>query len=224
MSILTDVDDSVLRENTFRPGLLRERRLARMRLGQAVFELFPLPSDNEIRIALVPLNEAEHENCLSFAASLNAPDNIAGNQLRDRAESREILSYAIRDPKDVSKRVYSSGAQLAEDLEPVDVGFLIERYYEMADQNSPSLERLSESDQTELKKALQTMDWNELSGRQWYAASRFLLSLMPKPLGDSLLGFGSITPSITTNESDESTITAEQSSSETYVKSAESQS
>jgi hypothetical protein len=134
------------------------------------------------------------------AASLNVPDNVAGNQLRDRAESREILSYSIRDPKDVSQRIYSSGVQLADDLEPVDVGFLIERYYEMADSNSPSLERLPEKEQAELKKALQEMDWNELTGRQWYAASRFLLSLMPKPLGDSLLGYGSTTPSTTTSE------------------------
>jgi hypothetical protein len=193
-----------------------------MRLGQAVFELFPLPSDSEIRIALIPLNEAEHENCLSFAASLNVPDNIAGNQLRDRAESREILSYAIRDPKNLMRRIYSSGAELSEDLEPVDVGFLIERYYELADANSPSLDRLPEKEVEDLKKALQEMDWNALSGRQWYAASRFLLSLMPQPLGDSLLGFGSIQPSTTTNESEKSIPTASQNSIETPVRSAES--
>lgn len=217
------LETDVLQETVFRPGLLKERRLARMRLGQAVFELFPLPSDPEIRIALVPLNEAEHENCLSVAASLNAPDNIAGNMLRDRAESREVLSFAIRDPKDPMTRIYSSGREVSEDLEPVDVGFLMERYYEMADSNSPSIERLPENEQAELKKALQMMDWNELSGRQWYAASRFLLSLMPKPLGDNLLGFGSTTPSITTNESDVFTTTAEPDSSETLVKSAENQ-
>jgi hypothetical protein len=194
------MSDTALQETALRPGLLRERRLARMRLGQGVCEIFPLLSDGEVRVAVVMLNEAEHENCLAVAASIQAADNIAGNQLRDRTESLEILSYAIRDPLDLTKRIYTSGKQVAEDLEPADVGFLIERYYEMADTFSPSLERLSDEDQEQLKKVLQEMDWNALSGRQWYAASRFLLSLMPQPLGDSLLGYGSTPKSTTTND------------------------
>jgi len=192
--------ETAMEETRLRPGLVKERRLARMRLGQAVFEIFPLLSDPEIRVAIVPLNEAEHENCLSFAASMDLPDNIAGATLRDRAQTTEILSWAIRDPLDITKRIYTSGTEVSQDLGPDDVGFLIDHYYEMADQNAPSLERLSDDDVNDLKKALNEMDWNALSGRQWYAASRFLLSLMPQPLGDSLLGSGSINNSTTTSE------------------------
>jgi len=171
-----------------------------MRLGQAVLEIFPLLSDPEIRVALVPLTEAEHESCLSFAAMLETPDNIAGHQMRDRAETREILSYAIRDPRNLSERIYSSGHEVGLDLEPQDVGFLIDHYYELADRNSPRLEQLPAEDVEILKKALQEMDWNEFTGRQWYAANRFLLSLSPKPLADSLLGSGSTSNLTTTSE------------------------
>lgn len=199
---------NALAETQLRPGLLKERRLARMRLGQAVFEIFPLLSDPEIRVALVPLNEAEHDNCMSYAAAITVPDNVAGTQLRDRAESLEILSFAIRDPKDPSQRIYTHGKEVAEDLEPVDVGYLMDNYYEMASRNSPSVTQLSEEDQATLKKALQTMDWNELSGQQWYAATRFLSSLMQGPLADSLLGFGLTPKSTTTNDEAKSTLTA----------------
>jgi hypothetical protein len=192
--------ETAMEETRLRPGLLKERRLARMRLGQAVFEIFPLLSDPDIRVAIVPLNEAEHENCLSFAASMDVAENIAGATLRDRAQTTEILSWAIRDPLDITKRIYNSGSEVAQDLGPDDVGFLIDHYYEMADQNAPSLERLPDNDVNELKKALNEMDWNALSGRQWYAASRFLLSLMPQPLGDSLLGSGLTNNSTTTSE------------------------
>jgi hypothetical protein len=189
-----------LSETSLRPGLLKERRLARMRLGQAAYEVVNLPSDPEIRVALVPLNEAEHETCLALAAAMEIPDNIAGLQLRDRALQLETLALSIRDPRDPTTQIYKNGKEVSEDLEPVDVGFLMDYYNELADSASPSIERLTDEQVGELKKALARMDWNELSGRQWYAASRFLSVIMPVLLAGSSVGSGSISKSTTTNE------------------------
>ena len=176
---------------------ISDRRLDRMRLGQATCDFVPLPSDPEIRIAIVPLMEAEYIQALNAVADMGAPDDLPGLQLRDRRQSQELLIRAIREPDDLTKRVYADVDEMMESIEVVDVDELLDRYNEMCDQSSPRLEGIPPEEFENLKKALQEMSWSELSGRAWYAAKRFLSAISPSPLMDNSPG-STLTNSSTT--------------------------
>lgn len=188
---------------------IRERRLDRMRLGQAVCDYVTLVSDPEIRLAIVPLTDAEAENALMAAAKISVEDNFAGLMARDHRQRVEILAFSIRDPEDLSKRVYSTGVELQESLDEVDVTTLYDSYMEMNENSNPTIDGISPEEFVELKKVLQEIPWNDLSGRSWYAAKRFLGALIQQGLlrGNSL-GSTSSTRLTTTSESEKSTPTA----------------
>lgn len=208
---------------------IKERKLNRMRLGQAVCEFVPLPSDPEIRVAIVPLTEAEYLKVLNEVNAVDAGDDLAGVSIKDRVTAQQTLVWAIREPEDLSERVYKDNdettamEQLLETLEVADIDEIIDRYNEMVEQSSPSLDGIPEEELENIKKALQKMDWNALSGGAWYAAKRFLSRIMPSPLLDNSPGSTSTSFSTTTNDSDESTPGADQSSSEQPAKSVTSQ-
>jgi hypothetical protein len=176
---------------------IEERRLARMRQGQATCSYVQLVSDPEIRVAIIPLTEAEYEQVLEIVASINAPDNVAGFGLRDRKNAQEILVRAIREEDDLTKRVYDSIDEMMEGLDTTDIDQLVDEYNEMNAQANPSADAISEEELMRLKKVLLEMDWNEFSGRSWYALKRFLGTIMPQLQRDNLLGSTS-TPSLTT--------------------------
>lgn len=186
---------------------LTERRLTKMRLGQQVCAYFELLSDPEVRVALVPLLESEYINCMMLGAQLTVPDGDIGVQLRERMQIAEVLAYSIRSP-DTLEKVFKTGKEVGETLEVQDINFLIDAYFEMVDRTSPSVDGLGDEELDKLKKALQEMDWKDLSGRQWYAVKRLLLALSPEPLTDNLLGSISTNSSTMTNELQRSTPTA----------------
>jgi hypothetical protein len=107
---------------------------------------------------------------------------------------------AIREEDDLTKRVYSDTDEMLEDLEVSDIDALIDGYNEMMAQASPSLEGIPQEEMDELKKILQTMDWNALSGRSWYAAKRFLSTISPELLQVNSHGSTSTNSSTTTSE------------------------
>ncbi len=179
---------------------ISERRIDRMRLGQAVCDFVPLTSDPEIRLAIVPLFEAEYLQALNAVAQTDAPDDLAGMQLRDRKQAQEILIRAIREPEDLTQRVYADADELMEQLTVGDIDELLDRYNEMCEQSSPRLEGIPDEEFENLKKVLQEMSWSDLSGRAWYAAKRFLSSISPSPLMDKSPGFTSTNSSTTTSE------------------------
>jgi hypothetical protein len=193
-----------------------------MRLGQQVCEIIPLLSDPEIRIAIVPLKEKEYQKTLALAASLDFPETAPGQDARDEFQKSEVLSYAIREPDDLDARVYASGDDLAESLDAHEINNIFDVYLEMVNNTSPAIDGLSDADFDTLKKVLRTMSWNELSGQQWYAAKRFLLSIFPNALQDNSLGFSSSKPLITTNGEETSISNASESLSKSPAKSAES--
>lgn len=202
---------------------IRERRLDRMRLGQAVCSYVTLPSDPEIRLCIVPLTEAQYRQVLEKVSATESPDDLAGFQIKDRVQAEEIIVRSIREEHDLTERVYDSIDEMLEDLEQQDMDHLFDEYNEMIEKASPSLEGISDEELENLKKALQTMDWNDLSGSAWYAAKRFLSRISPSPLLDNSVGSISIPSSTTTSESPESTSTVSPSSTNQDVKSAESQ-
>lgn len=187
---------------------IRERRLERMRLGQAVCDYVVLPSDPEIRLCIVPLTEADYRRVLEKISKLDAADDLAGAAVKDRTQSEEILVRSIREEHDLTQRVYDDIDEMLEDLEVHDIDHVIDAYNEMIERASPSIEGLTEEDMARLKKALAEMDWNALSGSAWYAAKRFLSKITPQPLLDSWPGSTSTSLSITRKSEEESTLDA----------------
>jgi|SRR5580765_228571 hypothetical protein len=179
---------------------IRERRLDRMRLGQTVCDYVALVSDPEIRLCIVPLTEADYLQALEKVRDVDAPDNLAGMAIRDRIQAQEIVARSIREESDLSQRVYNSTEEMAEELEVADVDELWDRYLEMSQKSSPALDGIPEEEFENLKKTLQTMDWSELSGRSWYAAKRFLMSITPELLQGNSPGSTSTNSLTTTSE------------------------
>jgi hypothetical protein len=188
-----------------------ERRLDRMRQGQATAEIENLLTDPDIRVALVPLTEAEYDLAMESAVKMNVPETLMGNQARDRQLSRETLLRAIREPDDLTKQMFEDVEQLNDALDHTDISFLIDVYFEMCDRSSPSIDGLSETEIEDVKKVLQEMDWNVLSGKQWYALKRFLSTLGQQQLLAKLLGSSSTSQSTLTNDETELTPSADQS-------------
>jgi hypothetical protein len=203
---------------------LRERKLNRMRLGKAVADVHSLMSDPEIKVALVPLSEAEYIQCLEATVNQRIADDTAGQALRDRYNSAEVLLRAAREPDDLEQPMFDSVEELTDALEVNDINFLQDMYFEMVETASPAIDGIPEEDLEDLKKALQTIDWNALSGRQWYALRRFLFSIMPELLQGNFSGVGSISKWTTPSDVEESTHIASLNSIDKPVKSAENQS
>lgn len=180
---------------------LVQRRLDRMRLGQAVCAYVTLPSDPEIRFALVPLSDAEAENALVLAAQMDVPDNVAGLMARDHRQKIELLASSVRDPEKLDNRLYRDGNELQQELEEGDVNALYDEYLEMSEKSNPSMEGIAPEEFDELKKVLLEIPWNDLSGRSWFAAKRFLGALYQDGLlRANSLGSISTTKLTTTND------------------------
>lgn len=184
---------------------IKERRLERMRAGQAACDFVTLPSDPEIRVSIVPLTEMDYRNVLEKISGMNVADDMAGAMLKDRVQAQEILVRSIREEHDLTKRVYDDVDELLEDFEVEDIDHAIDMYNEMMDRSSPSLQGISPEELEELKKVLAEMDWNALSGSSWYAAKRFLFSLSRQQLLGNFSGSTSTKSSTTTKNEPEST-------------------
>ena len=185
---------------------LRERQLDRMRAGQAVAEIVSLVSDPEIRVALVPLREADYKQALSVVARIDMADTMAALQYRDRVNTQELLARSLRDPSNLDERLFDSAEEMIDLLEVADIDRLIDDFNEMSDKSNPALDGIPEEEFVVLKKVLQVMDWSVLSGRSWFAAKRFLGALTTQGLlSDNSLGSTSINPSTTTTAGERST-------------------
>jgi hypothetical protein len=179
-----------------------------MRLGQAVCDYVTLISDPDQRLCIIPLTEAEYRRVLEKVANLTATDDLAGLAMRDRKQVEEILVHAIREESDLTERVFQNVEEMNEVLEVADIDQLIDAYNEMMEKSSPALDMIPVHEIENVKKALQTMDWNALSGRSWYALKRFLSTVMPSPLLDNFAGSISTNSLTTTSDSEKSTSTA----------------
>ena len=164
------------------------RRLDRMRQGKAVAEFAPLVSDPSVRVALVPLTEAEYENSIKAAAMLVMPESRMGMEYRERWQTAEIIFQASRNPSDLAQHKWESIEEMKQETDFSDINHLFDLYLEMVDQSSPATDGISEEEFDELKKVLLTLPMNELSGRQWYALKRFLGSVFQTLLRDKLPG------------------------------------
>jgi len=157
---------------------VKAHRLEKMRLGQAACEITELPSDPEIRIALVPLTDSEYLLALEFADRIEAGDNVAGYRVREEAQKQAVLLYSARELSDLTVKFFENIDEVGELMEH-DVDHLYDVYLEMVANQSPSLFGLTDENFEQLKKVWQRIEWSELTGQQWYAAQRFLNSIQP---------------------------------------------
>jgi hypothetical protein len=190
-------------------------RIQRMRLGQEAPVMAALPSRPEVRAALVPLTEGEHQQTLEAAASLEVGDNPYGIEMRDRAMQVATVFHALREPDNLKKKVYESIEQMVSDedvgLEFDDINKLNEEYLAMVDWSSPSLDGLDEEKLGELKKAFEMLDLSGLSGRAWHHLKMFFSTITVEQLqGRSPLP-SFILNSMPRNDASESTPGAQES-------------
>jgi hypothetical protein len=178
---------------------IKQRRLARMRMGQDAPQLVDIPSletdkEGRVRVALVPLTESEHETGLLASANAEAPDNDVGFAFRDRWNQVYDLWQAIREPDDIKKKVFPSPEKMVEVLTVGDINFLAETQLTLMEQASPALDGLTDDDMEELKKAFNQIDLSALSGRSWLHLRTFFQQLPLAALPARLFG-----PSSTSN-------------------------
>lgn len=184
---------------------IRELRFDKMRLGEAAADFCEIPSLPEMRIALVPVTESEYDKSLEMSAMIEAPENPSGWLRRDRRANAETLIAAIRNPQNLSERVFDNVDEMREVLEVSDINYLTDHYMEMVAKSSPALDGFDEDEIEQAKKVLQTTDWSVLTGRSWYALKRFLSTLGPSLPLDKLHGSSFIPSSTTTRSENEST-------------------
>lgn len=186
----------------------KERKLERLRLGQATCEFTELLSDPDTRIALVPLTEGEYSISLAEADKCLAGDNPAGLSLRDETQRQLVIFYAARQMGNLEIKFFDDVREVLE-LDAHDINHLYDVYLEMVAMNSPSMMGMSEDDFLALSSALPKIRWSELSGPQWYAAQRFLNSIRPHLLTASFSGSPSTMKSTETKPPQESATSAE---------------
>jgi len=185
---------------------LRQRRLDKMRLGQAACEISSLLSDPGVRVALVPLLEGEYLRVLQATAIKDFPENNAGEVARDEWQRVEILAIALREVENLEIRIFQSADQVHDNLEVSDINHLMDLWLEMVSQQSPSAEAIPEEEFNEIKKVLNSINMSALSGRQWYALTRYLRSILPDLPRVSSYGSSSISNSTLMNESETFTL------------------
>jgi len=193
-----------------------------MRLGQLAPEFVDIPSMNGIRVALVPLIEAESQRGMMRAAELEVPDNVAGIQLRNRAALESDVYHAMRDPENIDKQLFESVDTMVEELEPSDIDALADHLMTLMEYASPSIDGLSEEDLLDLKKGFAEIDLSVLTGQQWAAVKLCFQALLPNLLAVKLRGTLSTDSSMLMSENDESISDAFPSSQKSDVKSAAS--
>ena len=184
---------------------IKERnRLTRMRLGQDAPEMIALPAHPDIRVAMVPLVEAETQASMIYAASLGLPDNAAGLQATNRAVACHDVWQAIRVPESLDAKVFPSVEVMIEQLEPEEIDILADQLVAFMDYASPTADGITDEMLVVLKKASETIEWNGLSGRRWAILKLYLSVFAPELLAASLSGSGSTDSLTTTSESAES--------------------
>jgi hypothetical protein len=166
-------------------------RLRRMRLGQEAPEDAEFLAHPEIRAKMVPLVEKEMEAGMIAAAKLDVPDNTAGYQVRDRVALCSDVWHSLREPDDLSKKVFGSVDAMVDELEGSEIDQLADQLTMLMDFSSPALDQISDEDLESLKKGLLTTEWSGLSGRQWAAIKLCLSAFSPQLLAANLSGSSS---------------------------------
>lgn len=161
-----------------RETLERIRNLRQMRLGQAAAEKVELPGleGSGAEFLLLPLTEAEILEAMKAVGNSDLPDNLVGLEIADRMYNIEVLIRAIREPGDVTQRVFWTAEEFSKELTSVDIEFLIMRLAELSVE-AGGIEALTDEELADLKKEVGTTKLNELSTKQAVVLRRCLSTL-----------------------------------------------
>src|SRR5256885_310526 len=127
---------------TMREAIREGSRLSRMRQGNEVPDYVDIPSMEGVRVALVPLTEAELARGLSYAAQKgdDTPETFSGVQYRSRLAIQSDLWHAVREPGDITAKVFESIEDMVEVLEPSDIDYLNMQLATMMNFASPAMD------------------------------------------------------------------------------------
>jgi hypothetical protein len=170
-----------------------------------------IPSMPHIRVAMVPLVEAEAQDGLIRSANLDVADNMAGINARNRAACVSDVWYASRVPGHLDEKIWDDPDEMVAELPPSDIDYLFDRLTILQDYASPSFANLSDKDIDELKKGFGAIEWRELTGRQASALVQCISLLLPELLAAKFFSFGSTQNSTQQTESETSTLDASRS-------------
>lgn len=191
-----------------RDKIREQSRFARMRLGQEAPELIDVPSMTEVRVALVPLTEAESMAGLIRSANVEVADNISGLNVRNREAVISDVWHACRVPGTAQELVWDTPEQMVDDLQPSDIDYLFDQLTILMDYASPTLANLADQDIDDLKKAFAAIDWKELYGTQQRSLVLCISRLLPDLLAAKFSFSGSTSSLTELNEREKSTSTA----------------
>lgn len=179
---------------------MMENRLAKMREGQAAGEIVDF--DDEGRCVIVPLTDGEWLKALSLADQLVTEGTEAGFLAREEYLKSAVLLFACREMRNYEEFFFNTIEEV-QTLGHHEITRVHDEYLEMVAAASPPFLAMSDEDLEALKKVWEQIEWSELSGRQWYAARRFLNLLNPASRQGNSFGLRS-TRSLTTKSTDES--------------------
>ena len=198
--------------SAIRDAIKEASRLSRMRMGNAVseyieFESLRASDGTPVRLAQVPLTEAEVQLGVIAAANVDLPttNNMAEMTARNRAAQVSDVWHSLREPDDLSVKAFESPDELASTLSPSEIDHAVDSLAVMMDYASPSLDGLSQAVLDDLKVAFAATDWSGLSGRRWAAVKLCCQVLLPELLQAKLSGSTSTESSTPTNDESEST-------------------
>lgn len=166
---------------SLRDEIREQMRVKRMRMGQEAPERVTIPSMPEIAVELVPLLEQESTKSLMAASNIEVPDNATGIMARQRTAMQWDVWQSTRVPGS-DEKVWNSVEEMCSMLEPEDIEALNDHLTVLHDYVSPSLDKLTDAEIDDLKKAFVLIDWRELTGRRWSALKLCLSLLLPELL------------------------------------------
>lgn len=182
---------------TFLEKVRDANRLARMRLGQTIYEPITFESvvdpdtGKPLVFAMVVLTESESQQGVVAASMLDVPENLVGMSARNRVGMINDLWHSLRDPEDLSKKAFESPEQLVDTILPPEVDAATDKLAVMMDYASPSVDGITDEQLEALKKAFSATDWSALSGRQWAAVKLCCHTLLPELMAVVLQGSSS---------------------------------
>lgn len=191
-------------ERTF--DKMQENRLAKLREGQAAGEICLI--DDDTRCVLVPLTDGEWLKALSIADRYETAGSEAGFMAREEMLKEATLLFACREMFDFSQNFFNGLDEVAS-LDHHVIHRMYDEYLEMIAVASPPFLALGEEELEILKKVWGQIEWSELTGRQWYAAQRFLNSIRPNSRQGNSFGLQSTKSSTPMNTAQDSAANAD---------------
>jgi hypothetical protein len=151
--------------------------LQRLKQGKKNYKLVTFPGTEE-KVALVILSSNEITE-----ASIKAEDYIKEKHITDEDDKSivhqaQLVYRALRDKDDTKKQLADSFEDFFSTLDNTEIQYFMVEYSLLTSESSPFLNAVTEETFEELKKTLEKIQLNDLSGPSLIALRNFLLTLV----------------------------------------------